>query len=188
MMWFRCVLVLVCITSASPLMAQSSRSYVAGSLRLARPQGALQDSLGLGQSLQFDVRYLWSPTRTLEFGVGGSWLTASTGNPMLAGVPQADLSLTQITATGTWRMLKHGISPFAGLEGGFGYLIPASDTLAAHASLASTLGACYGAHVGLEVPLSERLQLSLSGRWTRLTTQTPLDLMAASVALVYRLQ
>lgn len=187
MMWFRCALVLLCLACAAPMQAQSARSYVAASVRLARPQGALHDSLSMRQTVQYDLRYLWSVSRSLALGIGGSWMNSSAGNGLGTDTLSGDVSITQMTVTATWRPLKHGLSPLLGIEGGFGYLIP-TDELAALPVLSSTLGACYGAHVGAVGPISERVDLQLTGRWMRLATATPLDLIAVSLSLVVRIQ
>ncbi|MFN6134710.1 MAG: hypothetical protein ACK475_00320 [Bacteroidota bacterium] len=187
MMWFRYVLLLLCMVSAPTLLAQSARSYVAASVRLARPQGALHDSLSMRQTMQYDLRYLWSPSRSWIFGIGGSWMNSPSGNGPSADTLSGDVSITQMTVSATWRPLKHGLSPLLGVEGGFGYLIP-TDEIASLPVLTSTLGACYGAHVGVGGPLSERVDLNLTGRWMRLTTETPLDLIAVSLSVVLRIQ
>ncbi len=170
-----------------PLLAQSARSYVCASVGVARPQGALHDSLGLVQTAQFDLRYIWSPTRNLHLGIGGSWLTADIGSTSQPGDAGKAVSLTQITATATWRPFKHGISPCIGAEGGFGFLIP-PDELTQRPAFESTLGASVGAHVGGIVPLSQLMEFSVMGRWTRLMTSTPLDLTAVTLGLTYRIQ
>lgn len=170
-----------------PLLAQSARSYVCASAGVARSQGALHDSLGLTQTAQFDLRYIWSPTRNLLLGIGGSWLSAAIGTALQPGDAGKEVSLTQITATATWRPFKHGVSPCIGAEGGFGFLIP-PDELAQRPAFESTLGASVGAHIGGVVPLSQLLELSVTGRWTRLMTSTPLDLTAVSLGLTYRIQ
>lgn len=170
-----------------PMSAQSARSYVSGSVGLARPQGALHDSLGLNSTAHFDLRYIWSPTRNLHLGIGGSWLSAAIGSGSQSGNGGSAVSLTQITATATWRPFKHSVSPCIGLEGGFGFLIP-PDELLQRPAFESTLGASFGAHIGGVVPVSQLLELTLTGRWTRLMTSTPLDLKLVSIGLTYRIQ
>lgn len=169
------------------LAAQSARSYVCGSVGIARPQGALHDSLGLKQTVQFHLRYTWSPSRNLHLGIGGAWMTTSTGKGQRAHPPGADLSITQITATASWRPFKHGASPFIGVEGGFGFLIPSGE-LTDHPAFETALGASFGAHIGGAIPLSQLLELSMTGRWMRLATSTTLDLTAVSLGLTYRIQ
>lgn len=184
----RHVIALVFILSGPALLAQSARSYVSGSARLALPTGALNDSVGLSTVAQFDLRYIWSPSRTLLLGVGGSWMTPTTGNGSRSStVASGPLSITQITATASWRPFKHGATPYIGVEGGFGFLSP-PDALATIPAFKSALGATYGAHVGAAIPLSERLELSVSGRWMALATATPLNLTLVSAELVYRIQ
>lgn len=180
--------VLIFVLSCPALMAQSARSYVAASVRLTRPDGPLADTVGLDMVAQYELRYIWSPSRNVLLGIGGSWMTPSTGNGSRSStVASGPLSITQITATATWRPFKHGASPFLGVEGGFGFLSP-PDSLASLPAFESTLGAAYGAHLGISVPLSERLEINASGRWMRLATSTPLDLLSVSLGLMYRIQ
>lgn len=188
MHWIRYVICLIILLAGPALLAQSARSYVSGSVRLASPTGPLADSAGLSSAVQFDLRYIWSPSRTLLLGIGGSWMTPTTGNGQRSSkVASGPLSITQITATATWRPFKHGWSPFLGVEGGFGFLSP-PDSLSSAPFFQSTLGAAYGVHVGAFVPLSDRLDLSVSGRWMALATSTPLNLRLVSAELVYRIQ
>lgn len=183
----RNVVGIIVLLAGPALLAQSARSYVSGSIRLARPSGPLADSTGVSSAAQFDLRYLWSPSRTVLLGIGGSWMTPSTGNAPRPTVAAGPLSITQITANATWRPLKHGWSPFLGVEGGFAFLSP-PDTLSSAPVFQSTLGAAYGAHLGVFIPLSDRLDLSVSGRWMTLATSTPLNLPLVSAELVYRIQ
>ena len=187
MHWLRYVIGLIVLLAGPALLAQSARSYVSGSVRLARPTGPLADSTGLGAAAQFDLRYIWSPSRTIFLGIGGAWMTPSMGSAPRPTVAAGPLSITQITATATWRMLKHGWSPYVGAEGGFGFVSP-PDTLSSNPVFTTTLGASYGVHLGTFIPLSERLDLSVSGRWMTLSTSTPLNLTLVSVELVYRIQ
>jgi hypothetical protein len=182
MQWLRYVIGLVVLLAGPALLAQSARSYVSGSVRLALPTGPLAESTDLGSSAQFDVRYSWSPSRRILLGIGGAWMTASMGNGLHRETwpLKGPLSITQITATATWRPIKHGWSPYVGVEGGFGFLNPSI--------FESTLGAAYGAYIGTFIPLSERLDLSVSGRWLTLATSTPLNQTLVSVELVYRIQ
>lgn len=184
---FRYLIGLIVLLTGPALQAQSARSYVSGSVRLVRPTGPLADSTGLGAAVQFDVRYLWSPSRTVLLGIGGSWMTPTTGNAPRTTVAPGPLSITQITATATWRPIKHGVSPVMGAEGGFGFLSP-PEALSSRSAFESTLGVSYGAHIGGIIPLTEQLDISVTGRWMRLATQLPLELSAMSIALAYRIQ
>ncbi|MBU3678123.1 MAG: hypothetical protein FGM32_00760 [Candidatus Kapabacteria bacterium] len=187
MLRFRYVIGLLILLSGPTLLAQSARSYVSGSARIACPSGPLADSTGLSSAVQFDLRYIWSPSRTVLLGIGGSWMTPSTGNAPRPTVAPGPLSITQITATATWRPLKHGWSPFVGGEVGFGFLSP-PDSLTAASVFATTLGAAYGLHLGTFIPLSDRLDFSISGRWMTLATSNQLNLLLVSAELVYRIQ
>lgn len=179
--------ILVLLTATQASTAQAQRTYVSAGVSFMRPQSALADSVGLRSAVQFDLRYLWSPSRTLQFGIGGSWTSSALGMTSRGDQSSTSLSITQITVTGSWRPLKHGWSPFIGVEGGFGYLIP-PDSLTSMVAFESTLRPSLGTFLGVSVPLSERIDVAASARLTYLPAPIPLDLTSLTLGLVYRIQ
>ncbi|MBU3700226.1 MAG: hypothetical protein FGM33_09525 [Candidatus Kapabacteria bacterium] len=180
-------LFLTVLATAVALQAQAQRTFVSAGVSYLRPSGALADSVGLNSGVQFDVRYIWSPTRHWQFGIGGSWTSAALGMTSQGDRSSTSLSITQITLTSAWRPLKHGWSPFIGLEGGFGYLIP-PDSLTALPAFESTLRATAAAIAGISVPLSERVDIAASARFSYLPASVPLDLRSLTLGLVYRIR
>ena len=174
-------------TLGQTALAQSTRGYVSGSIQYMQPSAALADSARMKPGMQFDVRYTLAPSRLWSIGIGGTWMTSRLGDNTNAGETASSLSITSITTTLTLRLFKHGWSPICGFEGGFGYLIP-PDAQVDRAYFRSTLGAVYGAFVGVTIPVSDRLDVAASARMHRVAVSTPLDLSSASIGLVYRIQ
>lgn len=167
--------------------AQSTRGYVSGSVQFMQPSAALADSARMKPGMQFDVRYTLAPSRLWSVGIGGTWMSSRLGDNPNSAENAPSLSMTSITTTLTLRLFKHGWSPICGVEGGFGYLIP-PDEQVDRTYFGSTLGAVYGAFVGVTIPVSDRLDIAASARMHRLAVSTPLDLSSASIGLVYRIQ
>lgn len=170
--------------------AQAGRSYVQAAATYVSPSGTMTDSAKFRATTSYTVGYQWSPSRSFSFGMMGWYMPAeiapvSQGSPAEIGMYDP-ASLFGMNAVFTYRPLKHGFSPYVAAELGFGSLsVP--DALVDNKHVSPQLGFCVAGTLGLLLPVSEKLDIDLAGRYAATAIGGGLNQLNGVLGLRYRL-
>ncbi len=182
-----CALVVFSISAG----AQSTRTFLPASLSYLAPTGLLADSLGaapgLGFSLGYEVqldRHHW------RAGVRGTWMQSSLGS----GVAGDDFSkymttYYQLLATVRYSMFKHGWTPYLKAEAGLGYITLSEvvNNMPIRLDDVSAVRGSFGGSVGVLIPLSDVLDVDISGRYSYAAIDDGYALLGVHAGVSYTL-
>lgn len=177
--WLITLMSIQCI-AGSAAMAQADRHYVQANLAYVAPSGALVDSANFSSTMAYAVGYQWSPSRSSSFGFMGWYMPADV-------LIQDPASVFGMTAVGTYRFVKHGFTPYASAEVGFGFLSIA-DSLVGRKHLEPQLGLCLAGSVGFLIPIAEKVEIDAAARYAQAATGAGLKQINGVLGLRYRLR
>jgi len=171
--------------------AQAERSYVQAAVGYLWPSGTLTDSARFRATTSYTIGYQWSPARSYSFGVTGWYVpaevdTVSPGSPAELRMPDP-ASVFGMNVVGTYRLFKHGLTPYVAAEFGFGSLsVP--DALVENQHVSPQLGFSVAGALGFLLPVSEKLDLDLAARYCQIAIGGGLTQLNGLLGLRYRLR
>lgn len=171
--------------------AQADRTHVQALVAYNSPSGKLVDSARFTSSTAFGIGVHWAPSRSYSFGVSG-WFTPAEIDPVSPGSPvelrvPSSASIFGMSVNASYRLLKHGITPYICAEAGFGFLtVP--DALVGNEHLTPQLGITVAGSLGLLVPVSQSLDADIAARYASTAIGGGLEQINYLVGLRYRLR
>lgn len=177
--WFLTIALLLCLDLCDA-SAQAERNYLQAGATYVLASGRLPDSADFHSSTAYSIGYQWSPSRSVSFGMVGTYLPASVTSGSAA-------SVFGMSALTNYRLIKHGFTPYVGAEVGFSYLTVA-DSLASNAAMKPNLSYAVSVSAGLLIPLSDRVEVDVAGRYCHTGIGGGLALIGGALGLRYRLQ
>lgn len=169
--------------------SQVDRSYLPLSVSYLFPGGALADTLDMQGGIGFSLGYQYALDRNWRIGAKGTWMWSKLGNPPSGDFSNYSATYYQLLATITWRTFKHGWSPYIQCEGGLGFLN--LDEVVANMPTpiagASDVQGSLGASVGVLIPLSEVLDVDVSGRYNYAFIENGYSVLGVHLGVVYQL-
>lgn len=189
----KCMIALaaILVTAGCIASAQADRNYLTGGVAYLSAGGGLVDSARLRSSMGYSVGYQWAPTRNWSFGVNG-WFIPTEVAPFPAEgvielVSYSAATVFSMSAVATFRVLKHGFTPYVSAEAGFGYLTVA-DALMQNANLNPKLGTMFSGSAGFLIPLSNHIDLDATARYSTMGFGIGLQHLGAMIGARYRLR
>ncbi len=169
--------------------AQAERSYLPLSLSYMFPGGSLDDSIDVQPGLGFAIGYQYAPDRHWRIGAKGTWMWSKLGVVDTADYSAYAATFYQILATVQWRAFKHGWSPYIQVEGGLGFmnLDEMIGNMPVKIPGASAVRGSVGALLGVLIPLSNQLDIDVSGRWNYSFIADGYTLTGVNAGVVYSL-
>jgi opacity protein-like surface antigen len=177
------VLSLACVH----MPGQTPKSYLPVSISYLVPVTTVADSLEVQPGVGFSVGYQFAPDRHWRIGARGTWMWS--GLATTSGTEIEDYSVTfyQILATVQWKLFKHGFTPYLQAEGGLGFLN--LDEMIGNVPVrvegASTVRSSAGASLGVLIPVSDMLDVDVSGRYSHTFVDDGYGLAGVHVGVVY---
>lgn len=158
------------------------------SLSYGSPSGTASDLVDAKPGIGLSLGYAYALDRNVAIGALGTWMRTG-----VQAVPDDDLSTYQLMASIRYRLFKHDWTPYIQVEGGMAFT---ESTLQAEfapprrtaQSLLSDLGsvtAAYAARLGVYVPLGDRFDIDVHGRYSHTDLNGGLQHIALHVGLVY---
>jgi|GEM_PF-1213477 len=173
----------------NPAQAQVSRNYLPLSLSILAPGQTLADTVGVKPGLGFSLGYQYAIDRQWRLGAKGTWMWSKLSATDYGDYSQYAATYYQILATVTWRVFKHGWSPYLQAEGGLGFLN--LDEVVANMPIrvegASSVRGAIGGSVGLLIPLSETVDIDVAGRYSYAFISDGYSVAGVHAGVIYQL-
>ncbi|MBK7031758.1 MAG: outer membrane beta-barrel protein [Ignavibacteria bacterium] len=189
MMRFTTLVFLLFLAASANSEAQSARSYLPISLTYLAPGGHLADTFGIKPGLGFNLGYQFALDRNWRVGAKGTWMWSPMSENENGDFSEYSATYYQILATVTWRAIKHGWTPYVTVEGGLGFLT--LDVMVGNVPVAidgaSAVRGSAGGLVGVLIPLSDKLDVDMAGRYNYAFSENGYSVAGASVGVVYQL-
>jgi hypothetical protein len=177
--WLITLMSILCLAGIEAA-AQADRHYVQAGVSYVAAAGDMVDSARFNASLAYCAGYQWSPSRSTSFGLSGWFLPADV-------VDQDPASVFGMTAIATYRLIKHGLTPYASAEAGFAFLtLP--DSLVGRKHLEPQLGFSIAATAGFLIPVSEKVEIDAAARYAHSAIGGGLSQLNGVIGLRYRLR
>lgn len=180
-----------CMVLSVAACAQTSRTYLPASLSYLVPTGLLADSLGAAPGLGFSIGYEVQLDRHhWRAGVRGTWMQSALGKGL--GGDFADYMTTyyQLLATIRYSVFKHGWTPYAQAEGGLGFLAlnKVVNNMPIRLDEVSAVRGSYGASLGVLIPISDVMDVDVSGRYSYASIDDGYALLGVHAGVSYTLR
>lgn len=180
-----------CMVLSVAAFAQTSRTFLPASLSYLVPTGLLADSLGAAPGLGFSLGYeLQLDRHHWRAGVRGTWMQSALGKGL--GGDFADYMTTyyQLLATIRYSVFKHGWTPYAQAEGGIGFLAlnKVVNNMPIRLDEVSAVRGSYGASLGVLIPISDVMDVDVSGRYSYASIDDGYALLGVHAGVSYTLR
>lgn len=184
--------IILCVLASVSTWSQSGRTFLPASLSYLVPVGLLADSLGAAPGIGFAIGYEVQLDRHhWRIGARGTWMQSALGRG-LAGSDFSNYMTTyyQLLATVRFRAFKHGWTPYAQGEGGLGFLTLSElvNNMPIRLDEVSAVRGSYGASLGVMIPLSDALDIDVSGRYTFAAIDDGYALLGVHAGVSYALR
>jgi hypothetical protein len=158
------------------------------SLSFGVPSGSAATAVDATPGIGLSLGYAYAIDRQIGIGALGTWMRTG-----VRAVPDNDLSTYQLMASVRYRLFKHDWTPYVQVEGGLALTESLTQaTLAPPQPSAATLlpdlgsvTAAYGARLGVYIPMGDRFDIDVHGRWSHTDLNGGLQHIALHVGLVY---
>lgn len=189
----RLFVLLVGLSVALSAMAQTGRipkNFVPLSLSYSWPGGGLSDRLQADPALGFSLGYQYSTDRHVRLTVRASWMRMTLGITDSSGDASYGLSHVGVLAGAMYRFNKHGWTPYIQGEGGLGIMFADEeiDNIPRKIDGLSEVKFSLAGTAGVLIPVSETIDLDLSGRYHYTYVDDGFSAVAAHVGVVYALR
>lgn len=176
--------------SATAQTGRIPKNFVPFSLSYSWPGSGLSDRLDADPALGFSLGYHYSVDRHVRLTVRASWMRMTLGITDSAG--NADYGLTHVGILGgaLYRFNKHGWTPYVQAEGGMGIMFADEtiDNIPRAIDGLSEVKVSFAGSAGVLIPVSETIDLDLSGRYHYTYVDDGFSAVAAHVGVVYALR
>lgn len=171
-------------TSATP------RHFIPLSLSYSWPGGGLSDSTDAQPALGFSLGYQFDLDKHFRIGFRGTWSRMTLGTVDTLDLTNYGLTNIGLMAGVLYRFIKHEFSPYVEVEGGMGYLF--ADELIANVPRKidglSEVKMSAAASLGVLIPVNEKIDIDVSGRYCTVFVGKGFYTMTAHVGLCYALK
>jgi len=161
-----------------------SLSGVAPGAPVARSLGA-DKKLNLG----FSLAYLSETTKNLSIGAGASYSRTGLGMTDSNDFSAFAMDVYQLELKTRWRFIKHGFSPFAGLDAGASFM-SINTEIGGVRQKVDGLGEVrpmLAVRAGVLIPISEQVDLDVHGRFSWTFIDQGYSTSAIHIGMVYEL-
>jgi len=190
----RSILTTIALTAALLLTASSVHgrtptSFLPVSLSYAWPQGDLADELAANPALGFSLGYRYGTSKHFHISARATWMRMTLGQT--ESFDYTGFGLTHIGLLGgiQYRFIKHGWSPY--VEGELGMGIMFADTeignVPQRIDELTEVKFSYAGAVGVLIPVSERVNVDVSGRYQITFVSGNFSSVAAHAGIQYAL-
>jgi len=168
-----------------------SGQFVHFSLSGVAPGGPVARSLGADQkmNLGFTLAYLGETTKHLAIGAGASYSRTSLGVVDTNDYSAFAMDVYQLELKARWRFIKHGFSPFVGVDAGASFL-SVNTVVGGVNQKVDGLGEVrpmVAIRAGLLYPVSEQVNLDVHGRFSWTFIDQGYSTSAIHIGMVYEL-
>lgn len=153
------------------------------------PGGGLSDNVGAKPALGFSLGYLLAIDKNFRIGARGTWSRMELGKKDTVDYSKNGLTHIGLTAVVQYKLFKYGITPYAELEGGMGYLF-ADEVIANMPVLIDDLTIVKlsaAAAIGILIPINEGVDIDVSGRYCATAVPNGFSTLAAHIGATFAL-
>lgn len=171
--------------------AQSVRTFLPASLSYLAPTGPLADSIGAAPGLGFAVGYEVQLDRHhWRAGARATWMQSALGKGLAGDFSEYMTTYYQLLATVRYSVFKHGWTPYVLVEGGLGFLNlnKLVNNMPIRLDDVSAVRGSYGGSVGVLIPVSDELDIDVSGRYTYAAIDDGYTLIGLHAGVSYALR
>lgn len=181
----------LCVALSIPSWGQSGRTFLPASLSYLAPTGVLADSLGAAPGLGFSVGYEVQLDRHhWRAGARGTWMQSALGKGLSGDFSDYMTTYYQLLASVRYSIFKHGWTPYIQAEGGFGFLAlnKVVNNMPIRIDEVSAVRGSYGGSLGVFVPISDAIDVDVSGRYTFAAIDDGYSLLGVHAGVSYALR
>lgn len=179
------------IVLCTPSYAQSVRTFLPASLSYLVPTGLLADSLGAAPGLGFAVGYEVQLDRHhWRAGARATWMQSALGRGLAGDLSEYMTTFYQLLAAVRYSVFKHGWTPYLHVEGGLGFLNlnKVVNNMPIRLDDVSAVRASFGGSVGVLIPVSDVLDVDVSGRYSYAAIDDGYTLIGLHAGVTYALR
>ncbi len=177
------------LLASSTATARTPTSFLPLSLSYAWPGGGLSDDVAPDPALGFSLGYRYGTDRHFHISARATWMRMTLGT--VDTIDYTGFGLTHIGLLGgvQYRFLKHGWSPYVEGEVGMGIMFADKEVanIPQRIDELTEVKFSYAGVVGVLIPLSERVNLDLAGRYQITFVSGNFTSMAAHAGIQYAL-
>lgn len=168
-------------------------SFVPLSVSFSWPSGPLTESVGAKPALGFSLGYAYGSSRHLRLSARATWMRMQLGSVIDAGdtLDFSNYGITHIGILGglQYRLFKHGVTPYVSAEGGLGIVFADEQVGGVPQRIdgESEVKFSYAVSAGVMIPISETIDIDVSGRYHTTFTSDSFTATAAHVGVIYAL-
>jgi hypothetical protein len=165
------------------------RQFFPASLSYSWPGGGLSKNVGARPAIGFSLGYLLAIDRNFRIGIRGTWSRMVLGKKDTVDYSQYGLTHIGLTTVIQYKLFKYGITPYAELEGGMGYLF--ADELIANMPVLindlTIVKLSAAVAIGILIPVNEGVDIDVSGRYCITAVPNGFSTLAAHVGATFAL-
>jgi len=182
-------LVAMLLWTNSTAAARTPTSFLPVSLSYAWPGGGLSDDVAPNPALGFSLGYRYGTSRHLHLSARATWMRMTLGT--VDTIDYTGFGLTHIGLLGgvQYRFLKHGVSPYVEGEVGMGIMFADKEVanIPQRIDELTEVKVSVAGVVGLLIPISERVNLDVAGRYQITYVSGNFTSIAAHAGIQYAL-
>ncbi|MBS1560657.1 MAG: outer membrane beta-barrel protein [Bacteroidetes bacterium] len=168
-----------------------SGQFVNFSLSGVAPGGPVARSLGADKkmNLGFTLAYLGEITKHLTFGAGASYSRTQLGMADTNDYSAYAMDVYQLELKARWRFIKHGFSPFIGVDAGASFLSINTEIGGVNQKVdgLGEVRPMAAFRAGVLFPVSDQVDLDVHGRFSWTFIDQGYSTSAIHVGMVYEL-
>jgi len=184
-----CILAVLAAWMAPTVRANNPHNFVYGSLSWNFPAGPITEDLPLKSAIGFSLGYKFAADRHWRFGAKGTWTQMGMGTVDTTDFTDYTFTHVGITANGQLRFNKHGWTPYVEGEAGMGLAFASIKVSQVPQRIddLSEVRLSVAGMVGVLIPVSERLDVDVAGRYQTTFMTQRFDTIGAHLGLVFTL-
>ena len=177
------------LTSLVPVQARTPTSFLPVSLSYAWPGGGLSDDIAPNPALGFSLGYRYGTSKHFHISARATWMRMTLGQ--VDSIDFSGFGLTHIGLLGgvQYRFIKHGWSPYVEGEVGMGIMFADTEigNVPQRIDELTEVKFSYAGVVGVLIPISDRVNIDVSGRYQITFVSGNFTSIAAHAGIQYAL-
>lgn len=177
------------LTAFDAASARTPKSFLPISLSYAWPGGGLADDIAPDPALGFSLGYRYGTSKHFHISARATWMRMTLGQ--VDSIDYSGFGLTHIGLLGgiQYRFLKHGWSPYVEGELGMGIMFVDTEigNVPQRIDELTEVKFSYAGVVGVLIPVSDRVNVDLSGRYQLTFVSGNFSTIAAHAGIQYAL-